>query len=175
MANLGGQFLGRNVAPDEGRDPIPAGCYMAMIVDSDMKSTKDGRGQYLELVHQIVDGPFKGRKVWARLNLVNSNQQTATIAQAQLSAITHAIGLQDTPITDSQQLHNRPLVIRVSYEKADGQKRTSDGNDVKGWKSPSATAAPVAGVGAGVAGAQVQQSAAPAAAGPAPWMRGKAA
>lgn len=175
MANLGGQFLGRNVAPDEGRDPIPAGEYLAMIVDSDMKSTKDGRGQYLELVHQIVDGPFKGRKVWARLNLVNSNQQTATIAQAHLSAITHALGLQDTPISDSQHLHNRPLVIRVTFEKADGQKRTSDSNDVKGWKSPSATAAPVAGVGAGVAGAQAQQSAAPAAAGPAPWMRGKAA
>lgn len=174
MANLGGQFLGRNVAPDEGRDPIPAGDYLAMIVDSDMKSTKDGRGQYLELVHQIVDGPFKGRKVWARLNLVNANQQTATIAQAQLSSITHALGLQDTPISDSQQLHNRPLVIRVSYEKADGQRRTSDSNDVKGWKSPSATAAPTAGVGAGTVGMPPQSAPAPAA-GPAPWMRGKAA
>lgn len=174
MANLGGQFLGRNVAPDEGRDPIPAGEYLAMIVDSDMKSTKDGRGQYLELVHQIVDGPFKGRKVWARLNLVNANQQTATIAQAQLSAITHALGLQDTPISDSQQLHNRPLVIRVTFEKADGQKRTSDSNDVKGWKSPSATAAPAAGVGTGTTGMPPPPAPAPAA-GPAPWMRGKAA
>lgn len=172
MANLGGQFLGRSVAPDEGRDPIPAGEYLAMIVDSDMKPTKDGRGQYLELVHQIVDGPFKGRKVWARLNLVNANQQTATIAQAQLSSITHALGLQDTPISDSQQLHNRPLVIRVSFEKADGQRRTSDSNDVKGWKSPSATAAPAV---AGLTGSQPQQAAAPAATGPAPWMRGKAA
>ena len=36
-----------------------------------MKATKAGTGQYLQLGFQILDGPHKGRKLWARLNLDN--------------------------------------------------------------------------------------------------------
>lgn len=133
MANLGGVFDATKIKPDAGREPIPSGEYPAMIVDSDMRKTKDGSGQYLELVHEIMDGPYKGRKLWARLNLVNQNQQTASIAQAQLSAIAHATGV--LTFTDSQQLHNRPMLVRVEFLKAAPPKRDTDSNEIRGWKS----------------------------------------
>lgn len=163
MANLGGVFDATKIKPDSGREPIPSGEYPAMIVDSDMRKTKDGHGQYLELVHEIIDGPYKGRKLWARLNLVNSNQQTSGIAQAQLSAVAHASGV--LTLTDSQQLHNRPMLIRVEFLRAAPPKRDTDSNEIRGWKSPgsAAQAAPVA------TGAPAVASA-PATAAP-PWAR----
>lgn len=166
MANLGGVFDATKIQPDAGREPIPSGEYPAMIVDSDMRKTKDGSGQYLELVHEIIDGPFKGRKLWARLNLVNSNQQTASIAQAQLSAIAHATGV--LTFTDSQQLHNRPMLVRVEFVRAAPPKRTSDSNEVRGWKSLGS--APTAPPPAAVAANQ-----APATASAPPWARPAAA
>lgn len=166
MGNLGGVFDATQVAPDTGRDPLPTGDYICVIVDSDMKQTKDGRGQYLELVHEVVEGPAKGRKAWARLNLVNHNSTAQSIAQGQLSAICHACGV--LSIQDSQQLHNRPMLVRIEYLKA-GPKRDSDTNEIRSWKSVSGQP-PASGV---VAGAPAPP--APAAAGAPPWAKKAAA
>lgn len=172
MSNLGGVFDASQVPPDSGRDPIPSGEYVCCIVDSAMRPTKDNSGKYLELVHEIMDGPLRGRKVWARLNLVNANQQTVNIAQAQLSAICHAAGT--LQVSDSQQLHNRPMLVRVEFVRADGKKRTNDSNEVRGWKAINGTGpAPVQASAFG----QPAAAAAPAATGAPPWQRqqGKAA
>jgi len=150
MAFLGQTFDANNVAPSADISPVPSGEYVAIIVDSDMKPTKSGNGQYLELVHELVDGPFRGRKVWGRLNLSNPNAKTVQIAQEQLSSICHATGVMQ--VQDSQQLHNRPLVIRVEFVPADGQQRQRDGNEIKAWKRyegagatpPAASAQPTA-------------------------------
>lgn len=62
MANLNG-FDARPSGPGRGFDPIPAGKYLAVITETEMKDTKKGGGQYLQLTFQIIDGPFKGRYV----------------------------------------------------------------------------------------------------------------
>ena len=92
MANLSG-FDANRVEPSSDFDPLPAGKYLALITDSEMKPTKAGTGSYLQLTFEIIDGPHKGRKVWARLNLINSNDTTVKIAQAELSAICRAVGV----------------------------------------------------------------------------------
>jgi len=45
-----------------------------MITDSEMKPTRNGDGRYLQLTFQILEGPYKNRFVWARLNLHNANE-----------------------------------------------------------------------------------------------------
>ena len=72
MANLNG-FDANNVDPATDFEPIPAGKYLAVITDSEMKPTKSGSGHYLELTFQVIDGPFKNRLLWSRLNLDNPN------------------------------------------------------------------------------------------------------
>lgn len=165
MANLGFAF-DPSAVPESEFAAIPAGEYPAVIVDSDMKNTKNGSGKYLELVHQIIDGPYKGKKVWARLNLINSNATAVQIAQQNLAEIQRAIGLVQT-ISDSQLLHNRPCIIRVEFVPADIAKgRKNDSNEIKAWKSM-ANAAAIPGH------AQPAANAAPAATGAAapPWGR----
>jgi hypothetical protein len=114
MSDLRG-FDARNVEPTADFEPIPSGKYLAMIVSSETKPTKSGNGSYLQLTFQILDGPFKNRLLWARLNLVNANATTVQMAQAELSAICRAIGVMAP--NDSVELHNLPLLITVRCKK----------------------------------------------------------
>jgi len=114
MVNLAG-FDASQIEPMTTFDPIPAGKYLAMITASEMKPNKAGTGSYLELVFTIIEGEYKGRQLWARLNLDNPNELAVKIARAELSAICRAVGVL-TP-RDSVELHNLPLVIRVACKK----------------------------------------------------------
>jgi hypothetical protein len=138
MANLSG-FNANDVEPASTFDPIPAGKYLAAITESEMKPTKNGGGQYLQLTFQILEGPYKGRNVWARLNLHNANPTTVQIAKQELSAICRAVGVL-TP-RDSTELHNLPLLITVKCKKRDDTGEL--GNEVRGYEAK--TAAPAVG------------------------------
>ncbi len=128
MANLNG-FNANEVDPNPGFDPIPAGKYVAIIVASEMKPTRKGNGEYLKFEFDILDGQYKGRKVWDQLTIKHPNPLTVDIAQGTLSAICHAVGVM-TP-NDSAELHNLPLMITVGLEK-----RSDNGelkNVIKGY------------------------------------------
>ena len=137
MANLNG-FDANTVEPTTEFDPVPAGKYLAVITASEMKPTKNGNGQYLELQFQIIEGECANRNVWARLNLSNPNAQAVQIARAQLSAICRAVGV-ITP-NDSCELHNLPLVVDVRCKKRED---TGDiVNEVKSFSKKETPAAP---------------------------------
>lgn len=122
-------FDANQVEPAVALQPIPAGPYVAIISESELKATKAGDGRYLQLTFQVIEGPHKGRLLWARLNLENKNQTAVEIAQAELSAICRAVGVMKP--NDSAALHNIPLEITV------GLKRRSDtnelGNEIRGY------------------------------------------
>ena len=128
MPSLQG-FNAHEVEPNSSFDPIPADKYVAMIVESEVKPTKTGNGSYLQFTFQILEGPYKGRLLWTRLNMDHPNQQTVQIARGELSAICRALGVM-TP-NDSVELHNLPLVITVRCKKrADTGEIT---NEIKGY------------------------------------------
>ena len=128
MANLNG-FDANNVDPATDFEPLPAGKYVAVITTSEMKPTKSGSGHYLELTLQVIDGPFKNRMIWSRLNLDNPNRQAVQIAQGELSAICRAVGVLQPK--DSIELHNLPLQITVKCKKRDD---TGDVvNEIRGY------------------------------------------
>jgi hypothetical protein len=128
MANLNG-FNANNVDPATDFEAIPAGKYLAVITDSGMKPTRSGNGQYLELTFQVIDGPYKDRLLWSRLNLDNPNAQAVQIAQGELSAICRAVGVMQPK--DSLELHNLPLLITVKCRRRED---TGDVvNEVRGY------------------------------------------
>ena len=122
-------FNAEDVAPSTGFEAIPAGKYTAVITESELKPTKSGSGQYLELTFEIIDGEFKNRKLWARLNLENQNSEAVRIARAELSAICRAVNVMR--LHETSELHNLPLVVSVKC------RRTPDGepvNEIKGFE-----------------------------------------
>lgn len=118
MAIFAQTFDANSVEPSNF-DVYPAGKYLSQIVSSEMRPTKDGRGQYLFLELDILEGPFAGRKLFDRLNLVNDNPDTVDIATRTLSSICRATG--QMQVKDSEQLHLIPLIADVRVRPPKGQ------------------------------------------------------
>ncbi len=131
-------FDASTIQPAESFDPIPAGTYLGSIIDTEMRETKAGNGSYLNMQIEILDGPYKGRRVFDRLNLNNPNPKAVEIAQRTLSAICHASGI--LQVSDSSQLHNIPMQIKVVIKPAAGDYAAT--NEIKGYKKSGAPAAP---------------------------------
>ncbi|NRA38574.1 MAG: DUF669 domain-containing protein [Planctomycetes bacterium] len=120
--------------PQNGEfDALPAGEYQACIVSSEIKDTKKRDGRYLELTIEIIDGQSKGRMVWERLNIQNPNADAVAIANGRLSAICHALAVME--ISDSAQLHNKPMIIKVKKVKRADNGEWS--NEIAGYFSMS--------------------------------------
>lgn len=128
MANLNG-FNANDVDPTTDFEPIPEGKYLAVITDSEMKQTKSGRGQYLELTFQVVSGPHANRLLWSRLNLDNPSEQAVQIAQSELSAICRAVGMMQPK--DSVELHNVPLLVNVRCKRREDTGEAV--NEIRGY------------------------------------------
>jgi hypothetical protein len=129
MAQL--NFNANMVKPQQSFDALPPGKYEAIITESEMKATKSGSGEYLQLTFEVVNNDeFSGRKLWARLNLVNDNKTAVEIAERELSAICHCVGVLSPQ--DSEELHDRPLVIDVAQEMGPNGNNT---NRIKGYRA----------------------------------------
>ena len=129
MASLG-NFDANKVEPATPFEAIPAGKYLAMITQSEMKPNKSSTGRFLELAFTIIEGEFKNRQVWARLNLENPSSIAVAIARSELSALCRAVGVM-TP-NDSVELHNLPLVIRVKCKKRKDNDEIT--NEISGYE-----------------------------------------
>jgi len=145
-------FNAADVDPNSSFEPIPAGKYVAAIVDSTTKPTKNGAGEYLEIVLEVLEGPYKGRRLWERLTLKHPNDVVVRIASANLSAICHAVSVMT--LRDSHELHDIPMTITVALRKREDNGEMV--NVVKGYgkREPTASAPRT-----------------PTAAGGAPWKR----
>jgi hypothetical protein len=168
MAQLNATFDATGVAPAAPLELLPPGRYAAQIVNSEMRPTRAGNGQYLWLELDVIEGPHQGRKLWDQLNLVNTNPQTVEIAQRTLSAICHAVG--QMQVSDSEALHFRPLQVTIAVEADSRDKHLPPHeqrkqNRVKGY-------GPLGGAPARPAAAPARPAAAPA---PAPTTRAAAA
>lgn len=170
MAIFAQTFDANSVEPSNF-DVFPAGKYLAQIVSSEMRPTKDGRGQYLYLELDILDGQFAGRKLFDRLNLVNDNPDTVDIAKRALSSICRATG--QMQVKDSEQLHLIPLIADVRVRPPKGQ--YGESNSIR--YLPRNAAAPAAPAASGVpvapafATAPAAPAANPAASAGLPWKR----
>ena len=107
-------------APKSNFDPLPRGDYQAIVTESQMKITKAGTGEYLELVMQIVDGEFSGRKIWERLNLINENAATRSMAMASLTSLCKALDNGADPYAlDENLLIDVPVTMSLDIDRKD--------------------------------------------------------
>lgn len=126
-----GQFNAAEVEPQTARTLLPKGWYPVVISSTTNKINKAGTGSYLELELQVVDGEYKGRRVWDRLNLDNPNQTAVDIAKASLSSICHAIN-ELTP-SSPEDLKDKPLEALIDIQPAKGE--YSESNVIRGYQA----------------------------------------
>lgn len=127
MAEL--DFNAQEVEPQSSFEPIPAGWYRCMAMESEWRDTRSGNGRYLQVVFEVLEGEHKGRKLWERLNLDNPNGVAVDIARRTLSALCRSVGV--FQVKDSSELHGKPVLVKVAKKKRpDGDW----GNEIKGYK-----------------------------------------
>jgi hypothetical protein len=126
--------------PSSGDDyqPIPAGWYIAHVVDSEVKETaKQGDpSKYLKLQIELIDnGKYDGRKVFDNCNLWNASQQARDIAQRQFSALCHAAG--KLQVHDSEEIHHRKVEVKLTVRPAGERngRHFNASNEVKGYRA----------------------------------------
>jgi hypothetical protein len=142
MAELN-DFNANEIEPTGNFEPLPLGEYVCVISASEMKEVNKPpvngvKGQYLQFTYDVIEGEYKGRKVFDRLNLVNGNEQAQEIAQRSLSAICRCVGVLHP--RNSEELHDKPMVIKVGIRPASGEYQATnvvksymrtDGKDLK--------------------------------------------
>jgi len=131
MANF--SFDASAVAPQVTNGVLPAGTYLAHVTESDIRPLASGNGEGLKLTLEIIDGQYKGRRVWDNMNIQHTNETTQRIAQAQLSALCHAVNV--IKLEDTSALHYKPVRVKVTVREADGKYQES--NNIKGYESAS--------------------------------------
>lgn len=136
MAALGNDYQNAKLMDDFS--PIPVGDYKAVITESEVKATKSGDGQYLNLKVEVIEGEYAGRILFVILNLWNPNPKAVEIANRELATIVAAVGKPGAQ--DSTELHNIPMTVTVGIQEGQGQYGPS--NRIKNYK-PYAAESPI--------------------------------
>ena len=113
-------------------EPLPDGQYEVIISKSEMKETKAGDGEMLALTYEVIEGEHEGRLLWEYLNLVNKSDVAERIGRSKLASICKAVGVMAPE--ESDELHDKPLVITVRRDKKDNTRNT-----IKGYASADGT------------------------------------
>ena len=119
-------------------DLLPKGKYLAMVIYSEIKPNKARTGDLLKLTFEVIDGAGKGRKVFESINIRHENKVAEKIGTEALNSLCLATGVMN--LTDSEQLHNIPVMIDVVIES--GKDGYDDQNRVKNYSSANAGSAP---------------------------------
>jgi hypothetical protein len=97
-------------------EPLAPGWYTVRITDAEVKETKAGTGFYVKIEYTLENE----RKHWENYNIKNENEKAEEIGRGQFNAVCYACGLA-TPATDTNQLLNKKLQIKLKIEPAKGE------------------------------------------------------
>lgn len=87
-----------------------ANCVVSKMTE---EKTKDGTGIYFKAEIDVVEGPYKGKKIWQNYNVVNSNADAVQIGKAQFASLCLAMGVPSP--RHLSELCNRPF--RITFGK----------------------------------------------------------
>lgn len=158
-------------------DPIKPGWYAARVHKADLKATKDGQGQYLEIEFAIDENhhpDLAGRLVWDRLNVFHRTEKTMRIARGQLRKLQESCG--KPMVQDTDELLGSAVLVKVKVRAETAEYRAQ--NEIDDYKPgfgcrtscPVTSSPAMAAAGSSAPAAQPQAAAATPAQVPA-WMR----
>lgn len=110
--------------------PVPAGWYSVSIGGAELKDTKAGTGQYINIRYDITGENHAGRVVFGMINIRNANPKAEEIGRQQLGELLRAIG--KASVNDTDELLGGQLSIKVDISQREGY---DPRNEVKAFKS----------------------------------------
>jgi hypothetical protein len=131
---FGMKLDGSDVDESSSFDCLPPCEPICLIEAASIKDTKNGFGKFLEIQMQIIQPPFKGRKLWDRFMLVNNNPQvdqqkrdkSIAINKKRLDDLRKACDIAN--LMDECELLNKVVSPKVAVKK--------DQNEIRTYKNP---------------------------------------
>jgi len=117
--------------------PVPEGDYTAVINSAEIKTTKAGNGQYINVRFDITGDKHAGRVVFGKFNIRNANPKAEEIGRQQLGELARAVGLKT--ITDTDQLVGGQCQIKLVIRQSEGYGAQ---NEIKRYKAIEGAALP---------------------------------
>jgi hypothetical protein len=139
MGNLSSIFDGMGTKPENDYSPLPEGNYKVEIVKADVKETKDGTGNYINVQYKVVDGPCANRVFFGMVNIKNKNPEAQRIGQEQFYNLRTACGLQK--VTDTDQLIGYTIEVSLGIKKSE---QYGDQNNIKKFSAIAGAPKPAA-------------------------------
>jgi len=100
----------------EDLQPIPAGWYLAHIVEAGVCDAANCNGNYVLAVFEVLEGDYLHRKIYQNVTLNNSSQQAVEIGKRLLTDIYTACGITG-PTQETGVLLYKPVMIRVGIKR----------------------------------------------------------
>lgn len=133
-------FIDFNVEQEQDLKPsfaaLPAGEYVAIATESSLTKNKAGNGDYFKFTFEIIDGPFKSRKIWHNFTRTSQNNVAQQIGRSQFKQFCESV--KNLSPKDTSELHNKPFILTLkkvkdeTYGDDDGYKNEVHSN--KGFK-----------------------------------------
>ncbi len=119
MADLGEDFVLADIpADDRSFEPLPKGNYRLQVIESRIDDTKSGTGQMLTLTLEVIEGQYKGRRIWDRLNIRNTNPEAQRIALVAHAKLCRLVGIKENKdARESENLHFKPFTAQVTIQE----------------------------------------------------------
>lgn len=111
-------------------DVVPKGTYLASCEDAEIKTTKDGTGEYINAKFSIIGSDFDNRKVFNMFNIKNKNDQAVKIGRAKLKEFLIASGKKDFTLKSVKDLCGLKAQIVVNVKEDEMGKK----NSISGFK-----------------------------------------
>ena len=100
-------------------EPKPAGWYAVIMTSSELRATVSGNGSKLHSTFKIIEGSEAGGSIFVNINWENPSEQAQQIGRGKIGAIAKALGITSI-LTDSSQLHDKPFMLKLNYQEAQG-------------------------------------------------------
>jgi hypothetical protein len=111
---------------------LEKGVYRFVIGKAEIKQTKAGDGNYLNLMFQVVEGDREKTCIFKMFMLSSPKQVAVEIGKKQLAGLTKALSI--AHLTDEQSLIGKECWGEVYISK--GKNGYPDSNDISAFKSP---------------------------------------
>ena len=121
---------------------LPTGDYIAKITDIKLIKTKmatlnNTDDCYLNLKFKIEEGEYKGRLIWANINIINSRKESQDIGRGTLKSIAVLLNVLDEldNSRDTDWLINRNIGIKI--DKKNNEYKNKQENYISCYKDSS--------------------------------------
>jgi hypothetical protein len=86
------EWLNLEGVKEQKFEAMPAGVYALQVDKAEVKPTKDGTGEFVELTLKVAEGDYSKRMLRHRFNTKNKSEQAQSIGLSQLKTFLLAAG-----------------------------------------------------------------------------------